>query len=529
MNRLVENFNAIAPNASSYVETNIKLNEVYNKIQNKQSDFDSYNTSMDRIKSHMAGPNVIDSMEEYRNLAGAEGEWRGYHDMGWNAPNKEGKQDYPDFMSYLAGEKAKMKSMILGIGGAIDEDGNIQAPSFLKPQDRELLQSANEYQQRLKMITQHLWGDGIITEDEVFALESGDYAFFNERKTANIKNAEYLIKQGFSLTNSIDTSIAKLDEGDTKLDAFIADAIGVALDNNGEITEKPQDVKTKLLGYRSLIEDEGGNAYEIYKYWSGDDFGKGKKLDPGEADIVDDVDDVDDVDADVTDIVTDLQGEELAAFEALSPEEQTAYIAERKTEISKKPLGTDEPISTADYNEKKIYQDDAYEPTLPKIDSNQEISSINKVIGKSLNKNKESLVEFNTKNMNDTSLQVDKLERLWKPINAEYKRDMADLKRLKAEYQDWVDTGGAGWFVWDEPEADAIQKEIARIGKKWHGPATRSNPDIAKILKLISKEKKPRGDISISKVLKTSLAKITKLKENYNKARTRLNNLKKIK
>ena len=89
MNRLVENFNAIAPNASSYVETNIKLNEVYNKIQNKQSDFDSYNTSMDRIKSHMAGPNVIDSMEEYRNLAGAEGEWRGYHDMGWNAQTKK--------------------------------------------------------------------------------------------------------------------------------------------------------------------------------------------------------------------------------------------------------------------------------------------------------------------------------------------------------------------------------------------------------------------------------------------------------
>ena len=164
--------------------------------------------------------------------------------------------------------------------------------------------------------------------------------------------------------------------------------------------------------------------------------------------------------------------------------------------------------------------------TLPRVDSKQEINSINEAIEKPLDKNKESLVSFNSKKMNNASLKVDKLERLWKPINKEYETDMADLKRLKAEYQDWVDTGGAGWFVWDEPEADTIQRKIKLIENKWRRAAT---SDVNKELRELIDPGRTHGDLALEKHLERALKKIDELKGNYNKARTRLDNLKKIK
>ena len=198
------------------------LSSAQNKINNKKQDLSNYQSSLD-VAAGMANKFIDYRVQDYKDMT--------LEDVMMELRN------ITDFNSYVyeGPDKAKFRNYV-----GYSNSGGMN--------DRQVINRIDEYERTLNTMVEAFQNDGVITDNEIFFILTGDLAGFQKAKADNIKRIENNLTGKIKSINSIKNHQKRLLDAVTRSGRKTSDIVTeFMLSESGEIVEAEEDLKKSIV------------------------------------------------------------------------------------------------------------------------------------------------------------------------------------------------------------------------------------------------------------------------------------------
>lgn len=199
------------------------LSSAQNKINNKKQDLSNYQSSLD-VAAGMANKFIDYRVQDYKDMT--------LEDVMMELRN------ITDFNSYVyeGPDKTKFRNYV-----GYSNSGGMN--------DRQVINRINEYERTLNTMVEAFQNDGVITDNEIFFILTGDSKGFEKAKTDNIKRIENNLTGKIKSINAIKNHQKRLLDAVTRSGKKTSDAAinFINVSEGGEIVEAEENLKKSIV------------------------------------------------------------------------------------------------------------------------------------------------------------------------------------------------------------------------------------------------------------------------------------------
>lgn len=201
----------------------VLLSGTQNKINNKKQDLENYQTSLDTAAG-MANRFIDYRVQDYKDMT--------LEDVMMELRN------ITDFNSYVyeGPDKAKFRNYV-----GYSNSGGMN--------DKQVINRINEYERTLNTMVEAFQNDGVITDNEIFFILTGDLKGFEQAKIDNIKRIENNLTGKIKSINAIKNHQKRLLDAVTRSGKKTSDIATtfINVSESGEIVEAEEDLKKSIV------------------------------------------------------------------------------------------------------------------------------------------------------------------------------------------------------------------------------------------------------------------------------------------
>jgi len=214
----------------------VLLSGTQNKINNKKQDLSNYQSSLD-VAAGMANKFIDYRVQDYKDMT--------LEDVMMELRN------ITDFNSYVyeGPDKSKFKNYV-----GYSNSGGMN--------DKQVINRINEYERTLNTMVEAFQNDGVITDNEIFFILTGDLKGFEQAKIDNIKRIENNLTGKIKSINAIKNHQKKLLDAVTRSGKKTSDAaVEFIVSESGEIVEAEEELKKSVVN--DAVQTPGSLFHEL--------------------------------------------------------------------------------------------------------------------------------------------------------------------------------------------------------------------------------------------------------------------------
>ena len=258
MNNIVNEYNKLSSDASTFQETNVQYNLIGDVLKNKQSQINQYTKAVNDFEKEFQSVDFLDKESEFVDL----------NSKILAMKDEKGNQKYESVMEWVGNEYARVESMYNTIKSG--QELGLKRGDGLD--DANILMEVEKYSNRLNGALEAFISGGDITAEEARLIITGDRNTFERVKKLRTSK-EGMIETGIK---EYDTLISLLDKKSDDVSWMqVFQQSGVSDKQIGEINQIASENNlygmdsSQLKAARQRYIVERDKLIDSYKYWTG--------------------------------------------------------------------------------------------------------------------------------------------------------------------------------------------------------------------------------------------------------------------